>query len=146
MKITSTAFEQNQAIPSKYTCDGQDIIPSLLFSEIPSGSQSLVLTVVDPDSPSGHFTHWVVWNIPADTKEISEGMLPAGLVEGKNDFGKTGYGGPCPSQGTHHYVFNLYALDTKLDLSTGMSREELEDTMSNHIISHTELVGFYKRQ
>lgn len=146
MNITSTAFEQNRAIPSKYTCDGQGIIPQLSFSEIPAGAQSLVLTVVDPDSPNGHFTHWVAWNIPADTKEISEGILPTGLVEGKNDFGKIGYGGPCPGQGTHHYVFNLYALDAKLDLSTGVSREELEDTMSNHILSHAELIGVYTRQ
>ena len=146
MKITSTAFEQNGSIPSKYTCDGQDTTSPLSFSEIPSGAQSLALTVVDPDSPSGHFTHWVAWNIPADTREMPEGQLPAGIVQGKNDFGKEGYGGPCPAQGSHHYVFNLYALDARLDVAKGASREELEDKMVSHILSHAELIGTYTRQ
>jgi Raf kinase inhibitor-like YbhB/YbcL family protein len=146
MKIESSAFSQNQAIPSKYTCDGADVIPPLRFSEIPSGAQSLALIVDDPDSPSGNFAHWVAWNIPADTKEILEGQVPAGAVQGKNDFGKTGYGGPCPGQGTHNYVFNLYALDARIDLPQGSSREELENAMVNHILSHAQTIGAYKRK
>jgi len=146
MNITSTAFKQNEPIPSKYTCDGQDLTPPLSFSEVPGGAQSLALSVVDPDSPSGHFTHWVAWNIPADTKEIPEGSLSTGIIQGKNDFGKEEYGGPCPGQGTHRYVFNLYALDARLDIVKGASRDEQEDVMVNHILSHAELVGVYTRQ
>jgi len=146
MNITSTAFKQNDPIPSKYTCDGQDFTPPLSFLEVPDGAQSLALSVVDPDSPSGHFTHWVAWNIPANTKEIIEGSLPAGIIQGKNDFGKEGYGGPCPGSGRHHYVFNLYALDEKINLEEGLSRDQLESAVADHILARAQLVGLYQRQ
>src|SRR5437899_11902207 len=110
MKITSSAFQEGGNIPSKFSCDGADTSPPLQISDIPSGAKSLVLIIDDPDAPSGLFTHWAVWNISPQTSTIDEGRTPKG-VQGTNDSGKSGYGGPCPPSGTHRYYFKIFATD-----------------------------------
>ena len=112
MKITSSAFQEGGNIPSKFTCDGGDSSPPLQIAEIPSSAKSLALVVDDPDAPSGLFTHWIVWNISPQTNGIAEGSTPKG-VQGTNDFGKAGYGGPCPPSGTHRYYVKIFALDRR---------------------------------
>jgi len=146
MKISSPAFEDNSPIPSKYTCDGEDINPPLEIKHIPEGTQSLVLIVDDPDAPSGTFLHWLVWNISPETNFIKENSLPAGAVQGKNDFGKENYGGPCPPFGQHRYFFRLYALDKKLNLPVGSKLKEVEKAMQGHILGESQLVGLYQRK
>lgn len=146
MEIKSSAFEHNGDIPKKYTCDGENINPPLTISDVPGGAQSLVLVVEDPDAPGGTFTHWTVWNISPQTTEISEGDVPEGAVEGKTDFGKIGYGGPCPPSGTHRYLFMIYALDTTFDLARGAAKPELIRVMEGHVLGSTELIGLYRRQ
>lgn len=146
MKITSPDFLNNEFIPTQFTCDGQDLNPELRIEEIPEGAQSLVLIVDDPDAPGGTFTHWTVWNIPSNTEVIKKGELPNGATEGKTDFGRSGYGGPCPPPGKpHRYFFKIYALDTILNLPAGASRSDLEKAMNGHIIDHAELIGLYQR-
>ena len=142
MKLTST-FKQGEFIPKKYTCDALNISPPLQISDVPANAKSLALIVDDPDAPSKTWLHWTVWNIPADTKEISEDAKIG--VEGMTDFGRTGYGGPCPPNGTHTYRFKLYALDKVLALEQGATLAQLEAAMQGHIIAQTELDGEYKR-
>lgn len=144
MQITSTAFEHNKSIPSKYTCDGENISPPISIREIPEGTKSLALIVDDPDAPSKTWVHWLVWNIDPGTSEIEEGSAPAG-IEGTTDFGRTGWGGPCPPSGTHRYFFKLYALDSDLNLDSSATKEELEAAMENHILEQSELVGLYQK-
>ena len=146
MKIESPVFEQNKSIPSKYTCDGEDIYPPLKFSRIPEDAKSLVLIVDDPDAPGGTWVHWTIWNITPETEEVGEANLPQGAVEGITDFGKSGYGGPCPPSGTHRYFFKLYALDTTLDLDSSAEKEDIEKAMEGHILAQTQLIGLYKKQ
>ncbi|GIW65286.1 MAG: hypothetical protein KatS3mg093_265 [Candidatus Parcubacteria bacterium] len=146
MKISSLDFLNNEFIPSKFTCDGEDLSPELQISEVPQNAKSLVLIMDDPDAPSGIFTHWIVWNILPDTKIIKSGELPVGAIEGLTDFGRIGYGGPCPPIGkAHRYFFKIYALDTILDLKTGASRIELEKAIKGHIIDKAELIGLYQK-
>jgi len=144
MKLSSTAFENGGAIPAEYTCDGADVSPALSFSDIPENAKSLALIVDDPDAPMGTWVHWVVWNIPPNTTGFSKGENIT-FQQGKNDFGKLDYGGPCPPSGTHRYYFKLYALDTMLNLETGVTKKHLEDAMSGHIIEKVELMGTYSR-
>lgn len=144
MKLTSPAFQNEGLIPSKYTCDGDNISPALIISDIPNNAKSLALIMDDPDAPMGTFVHWVVWNIPADKKEIKEGET-GGFKEGMNDFGRIGYGGPCPPSGTHRYFFKLYALDTKLNLNDDVTKADLEKAMGDHIIAQARLMGTYSR-
>jgi len=146
MKISSPAFQAQQNIPVKYTCDGQNINPPLAFVNVPSQAQSLVLIVDDPDAPAGTWTHWTLWNIDPHIAGIDENSVPPGAVQGKTSFGKPGWGGPCPPSGTHRYFFKLYALDADLNLSASADVQELQDTMRNHIIGSAELVGLYSRQ
>src|SRR3989344_1940186 len=141
MKIQSSAFNNNETIPVKYTCDGENINPPLSFSDIPSDAKSLALVMDDPDAPSGTWVHWTVWNIDPKTIEI----VPQNAIEGTTSFGKPGYGGPCPPSGTHRYFFKLYALDNTLQLSASSTKEDLEKAMEGHIIGQTDLVGLYKR-
>jgi len=115
MKVTSSAFQQGANIPSKFTCDGANTNPPLQISDVPAEAKSLVLIVDDPDAPSGLFTHWAVWNISPQATTIAEGSTPKG-AQGTNDFGKSGYGGPCPPSGAHRYYFRVFALDRELDL------------------------------
>ena len=143
--ISSTAFEYNGAIPSRYTCDGIDINPPLHIANVPAGTKSLALIVDDPDAPMGIWVHWVVWNIDPATPEIKENEVPAGAAEGVNDFRKHNYGGPCPPSGTHRYFFTLYALDTRLDPGAHANKATLEKAMKGHILGQAELMGTYKR-
>ncbi|MBN1219775.1 MAG: YbhB/YbcL family Raf kinase inhibitor-like protein [Anaerolineae bacterium] len=146
-EITSPAFVQGETIPVKYTCDGEDISPPLQWSDLPAGTQSLALISDDPDAPMGTWVHWIVYNLPADTRKLPEQVsLPANSVDGKNSWGRTGYGGPCPPSGTHRYFFKLYALDTMLDLAAGANKTKLLQAMEGHILAQAELMGTYARQ
>ncbi|KPJ54869.1 hypothetical protein AMJ47_02235 [Parcubacteria bacterium DG_72] len=145
MKIKSSVFENNQNIPSKYTCDGQDINPALEFSDIPENTKTLVLIMDDPDAPAGTWDHWIVFNIPTDTKEIAENEEPPG-VHGKGTSNNLEYHGPCPPDREHRYFFKLYALDTELDLPEGSTKQEVEEAMQGHILDEAELIGLYKRE
>jgi len=146
MKIESTAFQNNQSIPSLYTCDGANINPPLTFSDIPAGAKSLALIMDDPDAPSGTWDHWLFWNLPPSVTEIKEGVPPAEAIVGVNSWPKIAYGGPCPPDREHRYFFKLYALDTMLNLSRGSTKKEVESAMSGHIIAQAELVGKYNRK
>jgi Raf kinase inhibitor-like YbhB/YbcL family protein len=146
LRISSTAFEQKGAIPSRYTCDGEDVNPPLIIQSISPAAKSMALIVDDPDAPGRTWVHWVVWNISINTKEINENTLPSGAQEGMNDFRKRSYGGPCPPSGTHRYFFKLYALDTVLSLDKNATKAALELAMTGHIIEQTELVGVYSRK
>jgi Raf kinase inhibitor-like YbhB/YbcL family protein len=143
LSITSPAFEHESDIPEKYSCDGSDINPELVFDGIPSDAVSLVLIVDDPDAPGGTWVHWTVWNIDPSTTSIPENSVPAGSVEGTTDFGTPGYGGPCPPSGTHRYFFKLYALDTDLDLDSSALASDIEAAMDGHILASSELIGLY---
>lgn len=151
LSLSSSAFSDGWKIPVKYTCAGQDISPPLVWSKSPAGTQSLALIVDDPDAPGGVFTHWVLFNLPADTSELSEAIptakeLDNGGRQGKNDFGRIGYGGPCPPPGRpHHYRFTLYALDKLLDLPAGVSKKQVVNTMAGHILAQVQLTGTYQR-
>jgi Raf kinase inhibitor-like YbhB/YbcL family protein len=145
MQVTSTAFENGESIPKKYTCDGENINPPLTFSNIPAGVVSFVLIVEDPDSPNGNFTHWVMFNIPGSMLQILEHSVPDNALQGKNDFGNIGYGGPCPQTGTHRYIFNVYALDRKLDLMPGVTKQSVKETMQGHIMDTADITGVYTR-
>jgi len=145
MKITSSAFQEGGNIPSKFSCDGADASPSLQIADVPSPAKSLVLIIDEPDAPSGLFTHWTAWNISPQTSTIAEGSPPKG-VQGTNDFGKSGYGGPCPPSGTHRYYFKIFALDRELDLPSGAKRGQLDAAMKGHVIAQGELMGRYSRK
>lgn len=146
MKISSPAFEHNQLIPAKYTCDGENITPPLSILNVPANAKTLVLIVDDPDAPAGDWVHWLVWNINPATTEINEGKKPEEATEGTTDFGKPGWGGPCPPGGTHRYQFKLYALDKILSLPVTTRKADLQAAMSAHIIDQSILIGMYKRK
>lgn len=146
MKISSPAFENKAKIPSKYTCDGSDINPPLEIKDIPQGTKSLVLIVDDPDAPMGTFLHWLVFNINPEISLIEENSLPEGGIQGRNDFGKENYGGPCPPSGEHRYFFKIYALDEKLALTQGAKLRDVEKMMRGHILDQAQLVGLYQRK
>lgn len=146
MRIRSPAFKDNEPLPKKYTCDGENINPPLFFEEVPENAKSLVLIVDDPDAVGGRtFEHWTVFNIDPTVKEIPESSIPRGGVEAMTDFSKPGYGGPCPPSGTHRYFFKLYALDDKLNLPETVKKEDIEEAMKDHVIDKSELVGLYQR-
>lgn len=142
MKMTSPAFQNNEKIPRKYTCDGDDVNPTLRIEDVPEGTASLALIVDDPDAPAGTWVHWVVYDIPV-TDEIAENSVPG--KQGMNDFKKKDYGGPCPPSGTHRYFFKLYALDARLDRDEGLTKEQLIGAMQGHILDQAELIGLYER-
>lgn len=146
MKLTSTAFEPDGAIPSKYTCDDRNVSPPLQIGEVPPAAKSFALIVDDPDAPAGDWVHWVLWNIDPKTTDIGEGAVPAGAVQGRTDFGDNRWGGPCPPSGVHRYQFKLYALDTVLDLPAATTKKELEKAMNGHTIGKSTLVGTYRRK
>jgi len=146
MEITSSAFLDNHHIPAKYTCDGENVNPALTFKNVPKEAVSLVLIVEDPDAPRGTFVHWTVWNIDPKTEVIKERSVPEGAVEGITDFGRQGYGGPCPPWGTHRYFFQLYALDTILALEPSANPTNLKRAIEGHILEEAELVGLYSRK
>lgn len=147
LRLTSTAFHDGQAIPKKYTCDGQDVSPELAWGGAPEGTKSLALIVDDPDAPAKVWVHWVVYDLPADARGLPEGVpqdgeLRDGMRQGRNDFGKIGYGGPCPPHGpAHRYFFKLYALREKTGLKPGASKGALERAMKGHILEQATLTG-----
>ena len=148
--ITSSAFAEDGMIPKRYTCDSQDVSPDLAWSGVPEGTQSIALICDDPDAPMGTWVHWVLFNLPADLAGLPtavgpDEMLANGGLHGKNDFGRLGYGGPCPPGGTHRYYFKLYALDIRLDLDSGITKTQLLDAMDSHILAEGQLMGRYTR-
>jgi len=145
MEISSLAFKVGEKIPDAYTCDGRNISPPLSIRDIPAETRSLAIIVDDPDAPSGDWVHWTAWNISPETKEIIEGATPKGASEGATDFGKPGYGGPCPHSGMHRYFFKLYALDAELNLASNAAKKDIEGAMEGHIVAQTSLMGRYQR-
>jgi Raf kinase inhibitor-like YbhB/YbcL family protein len=143
MKLSSPEFENDGFIPEKFTCDGDDINPVLVIQDIPPETKSLALIVDDPDAAKGSFIHWVVYNMPVTTR-IEKNSAPG--TPGKNDFGQTGYGGPCPHRGLHHYHFKLYALDTELDLKPNAKAQDVEYAMVRHILDSAVLIGTYQNR
>ncbi len=151
--LTSPAFAEGEKIPSKFTCDGNDISPELRWTDPPTKTVELALICEDPDAPRGTWVHWVLFNLPADRRSLPEAVPKIGIVEilggakqGRNSGGSLGYQGPCPPQGpAHHYHFRLYALDAPAKLDPGATRAELDKAMQGHILSETELVGLYSR-
>ncbi len=149
-ELTSAVFARGEGIPSKYTCDGEDISPPLLWSDPPEGSQSFALICDDPDAPVGTWVHWVLYDLPAETRDLAEAVGPeADLAEGgrhgNNSWGRLGYGGPCPPGGTHRYFFKLYALNAALDLAAGTSKEAVLQAMEGHVLAEASLMGTYGR-
>jgi Raf kinase inhibitor-like YbhB/YbcL family protein len=141
MKLTSSAFDRGDPLPRRFAKEHGNVSPPLAFSGVPKEAQSLALIMNDPDAPRGTFTHWVIFNIPADTKELRENETPAGAVQGKNDYGDIGYGGPRPPSGTHRYFFHAYALEAGLDLPTGASAADVERAIETHVLENAELMG-----
>lgn len=146
MHLSSPAFTHNTEMPSLYTCDEKDINPPLAIQDVPMNATSLALIVDDPDAPNGNWVHWIAWNIPPSIATIEENSLPIGAEEGTTDFGKTGYGGPCPPSGTHRYFFKLYALTTRLTLPPSTKKADLEKAMEGNIIAQAQLIGLYQRK
>jgi Raf kinase inhibitor-like YbhB/YbcL family protein len=155
MQLTSSAFEDGNAIPATYTCSGADISPPLTIQDVPDGVASLALVVDDPDAPAGTFVHWLLWNVPADATTLPEAVAAGAMAsihgvearQGRNGFGKLGYGGPCPprGRGAHRYRFQLYALDLMLDLPAGADRPALDRTLNGHILARALLQGTFRR-
>lgn len=143
MQISSPEFKNQEYIPVKYTCEGEDINPELIISGIPQGTQSLALIMDDPDAPIGVWVHWVVFDIPVISR-IEKDSVPGKL--GITNSGRRNYHGPCPPSGTHRYFFKIYALDTKLNLGEGINKGQLEKAMQPRILDKAELIGLYKRQ
>ena len=146
MNITSSAFSENQEMPSRYTCDGESVNPELEIDGVPGEAMSLALILDDPDAPSGRFVHWVVWNIDPQTHTIGEHSVPPGAVEGLTSARKQGYVGPCPPSGTHHYRFKVFALDTRLDLAPNASIELVEKLVADHQVDSAQLTCLYSRR
>jgi hypothetical protein len=150
IKIKSAVFEEGGMIPKKYTCDGENISPPLSWADAPDGTKTYALICDDPDAPAGTWVHWVMYNMPANTKELSEAVsakknIDNGAIQGINDFRKTGYGGPCPPGGTHRYFFKIYALNTSLDLRGDVTKDQLLSAMSGHILAEGQLMGKYSK-
>lgn len=152
--FTSEAFAHGQSIPAKYTCIGRNISPALAWGEPPAGTQSFALIVDDPDAPGGTWVHWVLYNIPPETRSLPEALLVTGKnvpegqgspFTGKNSWGDIGYGGPCPPSGTHRYFFKFYALDETLGLLPGADKSELLKAMKGHILAQAELMGTFSK-
>ena len=140
--VKSPAFENNNRIPTKYTCDGDNVNPPLTIEGAPEETKSLVLILDDPDAAAGTWNHWLVWNIPPTCK-IKEDAVPG--IQGVNNAGKRDYGGPCPPSGTHRYFFKVYALDTELNSNPNSQKEDIKKAMQSHILAQGELLGLYRR-
>ncbi len=150
LEISSSAFAEGEMIPTRYTCDGPDVSPDLSWSGVPETAKSLALICDDPDAPMGTWVHWVLFNMPASADGLPAGIPPDATLEngarhGTNDFRRLGYGGPCPPGGTHRYFFKLYALDSALDLESGITKARLLEAMKGHILAEAHLMGKYKR-
>lgn len=151
LELMSPAFTSGSTIPAKHTCEGENVSPPLSWAGAPPETKSLALIFDDPDAPRGTFSHWVLYGIPADERELPENYATSATAQrkatsGRNDFGKDGYGGPCPPRGeTHRFYFRLYALDTPLNLSAGATRAQVLDRVRDHVVAQAELMGSYKR-
>lgn len=145
MEITTAAIQINGHIAPQYTCDGANISPSVVFTQIPNNAKSTALILEDPDAPGGTFIHWLLYDMSPATLVVPENEMPTTGKAGTNDFGQLGYGGPCPPSGTHRYVFRLLALDARFDLAEGISKSELDGVIDGHIIDSVEVVGVYVR-
>lgn len=151
LSLRSTAFSEGGDIPRKHTCDGPDLSPELLWDEPPTGTQSFCLIADDPDAPAGTWVHWVYFEIPAKARSLPEGVaksaeLKDGSRQGRNDFGRVGYGGPCPPRGAaHRYFYKLYALNARLGLPSGATKADVERAMKDKILGQAQLMGKYKR-
>ena len=141
LNLKSLVFLDGGYIPLKYTCLGQSFIPPLVISGAPSETKTLALILHDPDSPTKDFTHWLIWNLPKETTDLNITTDMTSFTQGKNDFNKLGYGAPCPNKGNHHYIFELFALDTYLNLENEATRVQLESSIRDHILDTTTLVG-----
>ncbi|MBI4545732.1 MAG: YbhB/YbcL family Raf kinase inhibitor-like protein [Gemmatimonadetes bacterium] len=155
LSMTSIAFPEQGQIPRRYTCEGDDVSPPLAWTGGPDGTQSFALIVDDPDAPDPRapkrtWVHWVLYNLPATASGLTEaaapGDLPQGTRQGRNDWGRTGYGGPCPPVGRHRYFHKLYALDTSLDDLQQPTKADLEKAMEGHVLARAELVGTYEKR
>jgi Raf kinase inhibitor-like YbhB/YbcL family protein len=149
MKVESAAFKEGQPIPRQYTCDGINISPPLEWSGVPKSAKTIAIIADDPDAPAGTWVHWVLYNLLAQNIGLVEnvpatGELKAGGFQGKNSFGKLGYGGPCPPSGTHRYFFKVYAVDAELPLKAGVTKADLETAMQGHIVAQAQLMGTYR--
>ena len=140
-QIVSSAFDDDDLMPIRFTCKGANISPPLTISNVPVGTASIALIMHDPDAPNGDYIHWLVWNIPPEIDEFLEGEAPDSAIEGTNSFGNIHYDGPCPPSGTHRYVFELYALDAMLDLDEGAPEEDLQTEITEHALGQTSLTG-----
>ncbi|MGM5481745.1 MAG: YbhB/YbcL family Raf kinase inhibitor-like protein [Nanobdellota archaeon] len=145
LTISSPAFGEQEHIPKKYSCKGDDINPELTFQDIPDGTESLVLIMDDPDAPGGTFDHWVLFDIPAATSSIKEDSVPDNATEGSNSFGNVGYGGPCPPSGTHRYQFKLYAVDTTIELPEGATKDDVLEAIDGHVLEDDMLTGLFSK-
>jgi len=150
LDIRSSAFEEGELIPKKYTCDGEDVSPPLSWTQLPKETKSVALICDDPDAPMGTWVHWVLFGLSPETLELPEGIslkkeVLGGAKHGLNDFKKYGYGGPCPPGGTHRYFFKLYAVDIQVDLNAGATKKEVLDTIKGHILAEGQLMGRYSR-
>jgi Raf kinase inhibitor-like YbhB/YbcL family protein len=152
LELTSDAFANGQSIPVKYSCKGKNISPALAWNEPPAGTQSFALIVDDPDAPMGTWVHWVLFNIPANSRRLQEDLPitekntePNAISVGKNSWGDLRYGGPCPPSGTHRYYFKLYALDTIISLSPGATKEQVLKEMQGHVLAQAELMGTFSK-
>ena len=143
LEVRSTAFTQGGTIPPKYTCEGENVNPPLEIRGYPSQTKSLALIIEDPDAPLGVYDHWIVWNIPP-AERITENSRPG--ISGKNSFGNTNYGGPCPPSGSHRYFFKVYALDSELKIQPGSDKKTLQDAMKEHVLSSAELMAHYQKR
>lgn len=148
MKVTSSAFDDYAGIPIRYTCEGEDVSPPLEITNIPEEARTLAIIMHDSDAPvAGGWTHWVLFNVRADFKvEIPERKIPEEAVEGTTSFGRSGYGGPCPPSGTHHYEFRVYALDSEIPLDERATKNDLEHFMEGHVLAVSILMGLYQKQ
>jgi Raf kinase inhibitor-like YbhB/YbcL family protein len=146
VSIVSSAFQAGGDIPAKFTCNGANVNPELKIKGVPNEAKSVALIVDDPDAPRGLFTHWIVWNVDPKMIDIGENSVPAGGIQGTNDFGKRNYVGPCPPSGTHRYFFKIFALDMKLDLKPNARRAELDAAMRGHTLAEGELMARYSHK
>jgi len=150
IRVTSAVFEEGEPIPTRYTCSGVDISPPLEWNNLPENTESLAIIVEDPDAPGGLWTHWIIYNLPGDAMSLPEHVmgrekLDNGAEQGLNDFGRVGYGGPCPPNGTHRYFYKIYALDMKLEMPPLIKRDQLLGALKGHILDEGQLMGVYTR-
>jgi Raf kinase inhibitor-like YbhB/YbcL family protein len=151
LQLQTAAFKPGGNIPARYTCDGPDVSPALAWNGAPAGTLTFAVVMEDPDAPGGTWVHWLMYEVPASVAELPEAVpaqieLPSGARQGRNDFRRVGYGGPCPPRGpAHRYFFRLYALDAKLNVRAGAAKADLDRAMRGHVVAEAELMGRYAR-